>query len=89
MFKSTVNNEKFIKVIALILGILLEYNKVTWTDLSGTFGPNSASSCSRREIRASYCKIYTLWLKMNLKLNLNRFLSERKMREGKLLFEVG
>jgi hypothetical protein len=64
-------SDQFIKILTVILGILLEFNKVTWSDLSGTFGPNSASSSSFRwENRAYFCKIYSLWLKMGMKPNL-------------------
>lgn len=68
-FKGPVVSEKFIIVLAVILGMLLEYNKVTWTDLSETFGPNSVSSTCFQN-RAAFCKIYTLWLKMDLKQTL-------------------
>ena len=65
---SVENDDKFTKVLALILGILLKSKRITWTDLSGTFGPNSA----KLDNRASFCKIYIIWLKMKTKLNFIR-----------------
>ena len=87
-FKGSIDkiSSKFIKVLSIIMGILLEHSKVTWTDLSGTFGPNSAASCSKWEGRAVYCKIYNLLsrmkqLKTNLKTTIKNVLNPRNCAE--------
>lgn len=66
-FKSSIDcfkDEMFLKNLAVITGLLLGGGKVSWTDLSGAFGPNAANSCTRWEGRAAHCKIYTSWLRL-------------------------
>ena len=60
------DNFLFIKLISIISGLLMNCGKVKWADMSGLFGPNSASLTSNQSSRAIYCKLYTTWIKMNL-----------------------
>lgn len=53
-----------LKNFAVITGLLLGSGKVSWTDLSGTFGPNAASSYTNWEGRFAHCKIYVYWLRL-------------------------
>lgn len=59
------NDMKFIKVVAVITGLLMNSGKVKWAELSGTFGPNAATVMSSPSSRSAYCVLYTVWLKMD------------------------
>ena len=57
-------NSKLPRLIAIICHLLLNGGKITWTELSPTFGLNAATSASDWMTRSIYCKIYLTFVKL-------------------------
>ena len=61
------NDKLFLKILSKISGLLLDKVKISWTDLTGVLGPSVGSSNSlKSDGRASFCFVYSQWLKLEL-----------------------
>lgn len=57
-------DNKLPKLMAIMSFFLLSASKITWTDLSPTFGPTAAASTNKWNVRSIFCCIYTTFIKL-------------------------
>ena len=57
-------NQKLPKLLAIVCHFLLNGGKITWTDLSSTFGPSAANFTTKWTVRSIYCKMYVTFMKL-------------------------